>query len=583
MKHLLFIITILFSVTSFAQNWQLVWQDEFNGSGLPDATKWGYDTGNNGWGNYELQNYTANRTENARQENGNLIIEARRDWYNGIEYSSARLVSKNKGDWKYGRIEVKAKIPLGKGLWPAIWMLPTDWVYGGWPASGEIDIMENFALGGIKPNSIEGNVHTQAYNHSIGTNKGAKKDGLSNIQDNYHVYAVNWFEDKIEFQVDGQTYFTFLNEGNWQAWPFDQRFHLIMNIAVGGSLGTTPDPTIFPKRMEIDYVRVYTESNSPIASTGLITAYNDCNYQGFSGGFDEVGDYTLADLQSIGLTTNTISSISIPKGYKVEIFDEDNFQGNSITLIESSSCLANWNDRVASLKIIPNGTSGLDGLVYFQNRNSSKYMDLENNGDIANGANYLQWEGTGAENQQFNITDLGNGVYSIFNEKTKKSLDIAEISKANGANLQQWEYNATESHRQFIIIETNDGFHQLIALHSGKVIEVENGSFTNGANVHQNEYSTAHQAQWKIQYVNITGLRETASNNKIFVGANGQQLMVNDAALQGTAIYIYNSHGQMVLENRVRNNKIDISQLTPGIYFCCAPMQPQLKMKFIKK
>ena len=182
MKKLLLGLIVLITLSANAQ-WQLVWQDEFNYTGLPDASKWGYDTGAGGWGNAELQNYTANRTENARVENGNLIIEARRDW-SGAEYSSARLVSKNKGDWKYGRIEVRAKIPLGKGLWPAIWMLPTDWVYGnkGWPACGEIDIMESFALGGIKPNQVDANIHTQAYNHTIGTNKGGAIHNLSNIE-----------------------------------------------------------------------------------------------------------------------------------------------------------------------------------------------------------------------------------------------------------------------------------------------------------------------------------------------------------------------------------------------------------------
>ena len=132
----LFYTLILAILSSFFNEvkgqWRLVWQDEFNGSGLPDPNKWGYDTGNGGWGNNELQNYTANRTENARQENGNLVIEARRDWYNGIEYSSARLVSRNKGDWKYGRIEVKAKIPLGQGLWqPSGCYRPTGFMEGG--------------------------------------------------------------------------------------------------------------------------------------------------------------------------------------------------------------------------------------------------------------------------------------------------------------------------------------------------------------------------------------------------------------------------------------------------------------------
>jgi beta-glucanase (GH16 family) len=139
--------------------WQLVWSDEFNYSGLPDRSKWGYDVGGHGWGNKELQYYTERRKENARVENGHLIIEARRDGSESNEYTSARLVSKGKGDWTYGRFEVRAKLPSGRGTWPAIWMLPSVKSYGGggWPDNGEIDIMEHV---GFDPNVIHGSAHT---------------------------------------------------------------------------------------------------------------------------------------------------------------------------------------------------------------------------------------------------------------------------------------------------------------------------------------------------------------------------------------------------------------------------------------
>ncbi|MCX8074050.1 MAG: glycoside hydrolase family 16 protein, partial [Clostridia bacterium] len=125
----------LFDNLNSAPVWRLVWSDEFDYTGKPDSNKWGYDIGGGGWGNQELQYYT-DRLENARVENGKLIIEARRENYGGREYTSARLVSRNKGDWLYGRFEIRAKLPGGRGTWPAIWMLPTDWVYGGWPNSG---------------------------------------------------------------------------------------------------------------------------------------------------------------------------------------------------------------------------------------------------------------------------------------------------------------------------------------------------------------------------------------------------------------------------------------------------------------
>jgi len=148
--------------------WRVVWSDEFEYVGLPDPAKWGYDVGGHGWGNKELQFYTERRKENARVENGRLIIEARRDAAENHRYTSARLVSKGKGDWTYGRFEVRAKLPSGRGTWPAIWMLPSLKSYGesDWPDNGEIDVMEHV---GFDPDVIHASAHTRAYYHSIST------------------------------------------------------------------------------------------------------------------------------------------------------------------------------------------------------------------------------------------------------------------------------------------------------------------------------------------------------------------------------------------------------------------------------
>ena len=240
---------------------KLVWSDEFNYKGLPDSLKWGYDKGDGcpaicGWGNNELEYYTVQRLENARVENGNLIIEARKEPFENKQYTSARLVTKNKGDWKYGRIEVKAKLPKGIGMWPAIWMLPTGWVYGGWPQSGEIDIMENV---GYWHDSVLGTIHTDAYNGMKGTQK-TKGLGFKDISTAFHVYAIEWTADSISFFVDQKKYNVFKNEHSGsKTWPFDQAFHLLLNIAVGGDWGGKfgVDDKIFPQKMEIDYVRVY--------------------------------------------------------------------------------------------------------------------------------------------------------------------------------------------------------------------------------------------------------------------------------------------------------------------------------------
>ncbi|WP_420581107.1 glycoside hydrolase family 16 protein [Reichenbachiella sp.] len=182
-------VLLFVSTISLAQSgYKLVWFDEFDYSGLPDVSKWSYDVGDGcpnvcGWGNNELEYYTEERLENARVEDGHLIITAIKENMGSKAYSSARLVTREKGDWTYGRIEVKAMLPSGVGTWPAIWMLSTDWSYGGWPESGEIDIMEHV---GYESNKIYGTVHTKAYHHSIGTQKGGEII-IEDCEEDFHV------------------------------------------------------------------------------------------------------------------------------------------------------------------------------------------------------------------------------------------------------------------------------------------------------------------------------------------------------------------------------------------------------------
>jgi beta-glucanase (GH16 family) len=235
---------------------KIVWQDEFDYTGLPDSTKWSYDVGAHGWGNNELQLYTKADSMNVQVKDGFLHITARYDSSNHPSFTSARLTSKKKGDWKYGKIEVRAKLPTGRGIWPAIWMLPTDWVYGGWPHSGEIDIMEYV---GFEKDSLFGTVHTGAYNHVMQTHKG-EDIYLPNVADTFRVYQLKWSEKMIQIGVDNHYFFEFANEHDGSAaWPFDQAFHLLLNVAVGGNWGGKHgvDTSIFPQTLVIDYVRIY--------------------------------------------------------------------------------------------------------------------------------------------------------------------------------------------------------------------------------------------------------------------------------------------------------------------------------------
>lgn len=261
---------------SSLDNYNLVWSDEFDGTEI-DQTKWSFQIGdgcdvlvdNNcgqfqdsvflcGWGNNELQYYT-DRNENARVEDGNLVIEAVREipfYLNNYRYTSARLRTINKGDWTYGRVDVRAKMPIGRGLWPAVWMLPTENTYGTWPCSGEIDIMEYL---GHQPQEILGTIHYGHRSWNYNSQYYSLEDG-GTFADDFHVFTLLWTENCIQFQVDGQNVGIPNTRSSVypETFPFDQPFHMILNVAVGGNLPGNPDfTTTFPQRMEVDYVRVY--------------------------------------------------------------------------------------------------------------------------------------------------------------------------------------------------------------------------------------------------------------------------------------------------------------------------------------
>ena len=231
---------------------KLVWSDEFDRDGLPDAAKWDYEVGF--IRNKERQYYTKSRSENARIDGGVLVIEARREQYEGAEYTSASLTSR--ASWTYGRIEVRAKLPKGRGTWPAIWTLGTNRREVGWPACGEIDIMEHV---GFDSGRIHANIHTRAYNHVQSTNKG-NNVAVADADETFHVYEANWSPGQIDVLVDGRRYFTFEKEpGGDAVWPFDKPQYLILNLAIGGGWGGQKgiDDAAFPARFVVDYVRVY--------------------------------------------------------------------------------------------------------------------------------------------------------------------------------------------------------------------------------------------------------------------------------------------------------------------------------------
>jgi len=238
---------------------QLVWSDEFNANGAPDASKWNYDIGDGsgagqpgaGWGNNEKQYYTS-RTDNVKVEDGLLKITAKKENFQGYGYTSTRMKTQDKYEFTYGKIEIRAKLPSGGGTWPAFWMLGANIDTVGWPSCGEVDIMEHV---GNNEGTVQSAMHTPS---SFGNTQNKGAQFVSNVTTEFHLYELEWTADKMVFSVDGKVHYTYQPAvRNSSTWPFDADQFIILNIAMGGNLGGIIDSNFETSTMEIDYVRVY--------------------------------------------------------------------------------------------------------------------------------------------------------------------------------------------------------------------------------------------------------------------------------------------------------------------------------------
>ncbi|MEO7976743.1 RICIN domain-containing protein [Flavobacterium sp.] len=506
-QKLILTISLLFYLTmGYSQDWQIVWQDEFN-NGI--SSDWVFETGNGGWGNNELQYY---RQENATVSNGKLIITAKREAFGGSNYTSARLKTQGKKSWKYGKIEASIAMPSFQGIWPAFWMLGDNISSVGWPKCGEIDIMEHVNTGG----EVVGTIHWDANGHaSYGGNTS------TNITA-FHTYSVEWDENSIKWFIDGAKFHEVNIAGNVNSTDeLHNNFFILLNLAVGGDWpGSNIDNNGFPAQMQVEYVRVYQKGANPPSvspSTDVITAYKDCNYTGFSGGLT-IGDYNLARLKTLGIQDDAISSLKIAQGFQAILYQDDNFGGASTVINADNSCLnATWNDKVTSIRIIANGTTTLGNQTfYLQNRNSGLNMDVWN-ASLANGANIAQGTVNTTNNQKFTLTHLGDGLYKIIANHSGQSLDVNNFNKANGANVEQYPYNGTVN-QQFVLVSTGDGFYKIVARHSGRIVEVAGASTANGANVQQWDNNNQTCGQWKLVPV-------TTSQTSVLIQAESYSTM----------------------------------------------------------
>ena len=308
--------------------WKLVWSDEFNGAAksLPDQTKWTYDLGASGWGNNELENYTSTLANAQLDGNGNLVISA---LHTASGYTSARLKTQGKFTTTYGKIEARMKIPYGQGIWPAFWMLGSDIDTAGWPACGEIDIMENI---GREPSIVHGSMHGPGYSGGSALTAAYTLPNGQKFSGDFHIFSVVWSPQSVEFFVDGNSYekvaATSIPAGT--QWVFNKPFFLLLNVAVGGSWPGYPDSSSqFPQTMTVDYVRVYQAAAAPaISSGGVVDAASFASAMApgslasiFGTGLADLTDSDLFDpsagafRKSAGTTSVSVNGVLCPLTY----------------------------------------------------------------------------------------------------------------------------------------------------------------------------------------------------------------------------------------------------------------------------
>jgi hypothetical protein len=317
--------------------------------------------------------------------------------------------------------------------------------------------------------------------------------------------------------------------------------------------------------------------------------YYDCDFKGFANGL-EVGDYDVNRLGSLGIGNDLLSSLTVAEGFEVTLYDEGNFSGNSKTYRGNVSCIVadGLNDKVSSLRIQTTGVSNLGGTYFIQNRNSGLYMDLAGEHIQENGGNIHQWTYVGVNNQQFELTHVGNGTYKIISVASGKSLDVEGVSKNQGANVHQWDYLGGIN-QQFVLVATGDGYYKIIPKHSAKLVEVAEASLSKGANVRQWDNNNQLCGQWKLIQKGarlISAEKEArAIEDELILYPNpvAQTLFFSFKHLTGAKISVLSAAGYPVINTVVSDNGIDVSKLKPGLYTIIINRNDQtIVKKFIK-
>ncbi len=474
----------------------LIWSDEFNGTSL-DTSKWTYEigTGSWGWGNNEYQYYT-DRNENVSVHDGALHITARAENYNGSSYTSGRIKTQDKFEFTYGYVEARIAVPTCQGIWPAFWMLGANISEVSWPYCGEIDIMEAV--------NAEGKAYGTFHWDNGGHANYGQSTAVSNINA-YHVYGLEWDSEYMRIYVDGYKYQEMYIGGNTGGTEeFHKDFFLLLNVAVCGNWpGFNVNAGDFPRTMSVDYVRVYqdrpTSSGSSSSGTvsntssGDVYIYQDINYGGRSASLG-LGDYNMSDLNAKGFLNDDLSSIKVPFGYKVTLYEDINFTGATKVITSDTSWIGNdWNDRTTSIRV--------EKAQYrIVNRHSNLNLDIAWDSND-NGANIQQWGVTGNANQAWYISQNDDYSFSITSVKNGKALDVAEWSTSNGGNIHVWD-NGYADNQKWWITDLGNGYSSIINKHSNKCLDVADWSTAAGGNIHQYDYYEQANQQWYFVLIN---------------------------------------------------------------------------------
>ena len=539
------VLLLLFIIPACSQNWQLVWQDEFT-NGI--SADWVFETGtgSGGWGNNELQYY---RRENATVSNGQLVITARREPFGGMQYTSARMKTQGRKSWKYGKIEARIAMPSFQGVWPAFWMLGDNITSVGWPACGEIDVMEHVNTGG----AVHGTIHWSDNNNNYANYGGQTSTTITN----FHLYTIEWDASLIKWYVDGVKYHEVnIANGINGTSEFHNNFFILLNMAIGGNWpGFTIDNNAFPANMYVDYVRVY--QNVP--TQGVATVYKNCNYGGYAVGLP-AGSYTLSQLQSRGILNDDISSLRVQNGYQIRLYQNDNFSGNSIVKTGDDACLVDdgFNDLATS--VVVSAVSSFSQTIQAESYSSMSGVQTEGTTDSGGGLN-VGWIDTNDWMAYNNINIPANGSYRI----------EYRVASPSGGRLSQ-DLNGGSIVLGSLNVPATGGWQNWTTI--SQTVNINAGTYSFGI--------FAAAGGWNINWWRITQLSTSSAAFDLPVvvrdpGLKKQRSLqfypnpaISELNIQAedakSVIKIVNSNGAEVYYGPVGNGKLDISRLPNGIY-----------------